>query len=754
MTIAGLRASLELKARVKRGSVSSLLFVLTLGVAFVGAAQAQVVEEDPGTSVETCIGCHSSGDAVPVGNIADSNDAHYIDQDPRGPASESGYRQVNVTPTAVDVTGSQVILDFTAADENGDAIDNLFDSDGRFNLTKLVNGALPGDPTQWQQLIPGRRYERFTEAGGVFESFGGGAYRYTSVWDPTTIPVAAGDTLRLAIQISAGDIPPANAWCDFDASLTAANNCTSPVSITRDIVQTDTCNGCHGVTSDVFLREHGSRTKVEYCVTCHNPAIGDTDMTVLIHKIHYGAELTNGDDYLGGKFADVVFTKDIDNCTTCHAQGGADQSNWRTEPNRDACGSCHDDVNFDTGENHPDGGGIQLTNKFCSNCHPPVGDLSLTLFPVPAVHEGVARAEEGGFYRGVGNGYSIDGLSWDIDAETLTVDFSVTRDGQKMILDTDPRWSNGARLAVIVGWSTHEYTNEGAGSTPAPAQPVSVNGLDVGGLISDEGGGNYQTVFDLSSYGFETVTVAMEGHPQADLAGDLTYESIPVRSAFANISIEKRGVTQARRSVIDIDKCNACHDTAGAGLSLHGNNRADEMQVCVICHNPDVTDIRQRPADPAMSLDGKREQTVDMKRMIHGIHTGADLQDGLVIYGFGGFPHDYSEVEFIGNSMNCLTCHEEGTYSTEAAWQALATTVDTGLDVTTPVDDLNISQVTSTCSSCHDADRATNHMLLNGGSFIALDDDIAIAAPEPATLPLAAAALGTLAALAYRRRRQ
>jgi hypothetical protein len=45
-------------------------------------------------------------------------------------------------------------------------------------------------------------------------------------------------------------------------------------------------------------------------------------------------------------------------------------------------------------------------------------------------------------------------------------------------------------------------------------------------------------------------------------------------------------------------------------------------------------------------------------------------------------------------------------------------------------------------------------MVLNGGSFIALDEDIAIAAPEPAGLPLAVSALGTLAALAYRKRRQ
>jgi OmcA/MtrC family decaheme c-type cytochrome len=742
------------------GTLLSALLFWCLSFAVTGTARAQVAELDDGFSVEACIGCHTAAGAAPVADVANPNDMHYVDQDPRGPARESGYRQVNVTPNLVDVTGSQVVLTFTATDEDGNAIDNLFDSDGRFNLAKLNAGANLGDPTEWQQLLPAaspnRRTERFTTTGGLFEFLGTGTYRYTSVWDPTTVPIAAGDTLRLAVQISASDIPPGNGWCDFDASLTAANNCTSPVSLTRDIVQTETCNGCHGVTSDTMLVEHGGRTQVEYCVTCHNPEIGETEMTPLIHKIHYGAHLTM--PFLDGKFENVEFTKDIDNCIACHTGGGVDEDNWKTVPNRTACASCHDDVNFDTGENH----GQQPTNLFCANCHPSSGDATASLRPVPAVHQNtsradenaVARPDEAGFYRGDGNGYSIDSLTFDRTTEELTVNFSVTRAGQKMSLQSDPRWANGARLAIDVAWSTAEYTNEGSGSTPAPAQPLSIDGLDVGGAVSDEGNGDYQAIIDMSSYGFDTVTVAIEGHPQADLSGTGSYASIPVRSVFMDFNIEDRGITQPRRQIVDIDKCNDCHDADGAGLALHGNNRVSEPQVCVLCHNPDATDIRQRPADPAMALDGKREVPIDFKRMIHGIHAGAELDEGLVVYGFGGNPHDYSTVEFPANSQNCLTCHLPGTYGAENAWQALASTTDTGADVTSPVDDLNISQVTSVCSSCHDTVRATNHMLLNGGSYIALDEDIAIAAvPEPSSLALSLTAVSTLLGLACWRRR-
>ena len=43
----------------------------------------------------------------------------------------------------------------------------------------------------------------------------------------------------------------------------------------------------------------------------------------------------------------------------------------------------------------------------------------------------------------------------------------------------------------------------------------------------------------------------------------------------------------ARRLVVDIAKCDVCHDV----LSLHGNNRTDEPGVCAVCHNPNATDV-------------------------------------------------------------------------------------------------------------------------------------------------------------------
>jgi len=737
-----MRLVLHLKSpamRVELGSALVLLAVLA-----VAAADARASDLDNGTSVEGCIGCHAAGSAVPVADIADQRDAHYVDLDPRGPATTSTYRQLDVTLGSVDVTGSKVVVDFTVKDENGADVGNIFASDGRFNATKLAEGAGAGDPSEWQSLITS---ERFTTTGGVFESLGGAAYRYTSVFDPTTVPVAMGETLRVAVQISASDLPTSNGWCDFDADLAFANGCSDPVTLTRDIVQTTICNDCHGVTSDTKLAFHGGgRTEVEYCVTCHNPGIGETDMTPLIHKIHYGSQLADGfRDY-----SHVTFTKDIDDCASCHAGGGTDETNWATQPNRTSCGSCHDDVNFDTGENHG-AGGQQLTNRFCANCHPPDGPWTKSQLPVSTVHQGPARAAEAGLYRGGTNGFAIDGLGYDVSTRKLTVDYSVTKDGARMVLQSDPEWTNGGRLSIRTGWSTEEYTNEGSDSSPAPAQPLSFDALDVGGSVVDMGEGRYRTVLDVPSDAFGNLIVFLEGRPVADLRGDGETTTIPVQNAFANVNIELREPLRARRAVIDIAKCNACHDGSGAGLAFHGNNRTNEMQACVVCHNNDATDIGRRPADPGTTPDEKREESVDIKRMIHGIHSGNQLQDGLVIYGFGGTPHDYSSVGFVGNNANCLTCHLAGTYSTDAAWLTLPSTIDTGEELTDPSDDLNISPISSVCSSCHDDDRAKHHMVLNGGSFMAVDGQITLPVPEPGSLLLTLAACGALRSLVRRR---
>lgn len=709
-------------------------------------------DPSPSASIEGCVGCHGEGRAVPVANNTQPGDAHFVDPNPAGPLTASGYRALDTEILTVDVGGTSVVIEFEVRDELGVPVPDLLAADGRFALARLLPPVGIGDPTRWDSLItrienpgtvgdgPGLPAVQATAEGftsGVFEALGGGLYRYTSAFDPTTGGIVAGETLRLAIQLSAGDLPADNGICDFDASLVAPNDCVSPVSLTRDIVQTATCNGCHGVTSETRLALHGGgRTDVEYCVTCHNPGSTDAnsgntvDMTVMIHKIHAGSTLENGYKIWGFRntlhdYSNVNYTKDLVDCRSCHTDMGADSDSWRETPTREACGSCHDDVNFDTGENHGSGGAQLLPqddNRFCSNCHPADGVRTAALLPVDSTHS--ARAVEAALYQGPGNGYRLESVVYDPLTNSVQADFAVVRDGVPLDLASAPQFGPGGRLALYLAWNNGEFDNVGSGATPA--QPVSVNALSTGGAVSALGGGTYRAVIPRPTSARGAATVHLEGHPVADFDNDGSFEgNVPVRSVFASLDVDGgRGSSAPRRVVVDSAKCNQCHDAGGAGLAIHGDNRVGEIQVCTVCHNPDATDVNRRPDDPTTTPDGKEEVSIDLKRIIHQIHSGVELENGLFVYGFGGRVNDFSKVNFIGNRQNCETCHLPGTYSTEAAGSAAPSTIDTGSDLATPVDDLNISPTAATCESCHDDAISRGHMEQNGASFSALDADI------------------------------
>jgi OmcA/MtrC family decaheme c-type cytochrome len=76
-------------------------------------------------------------------------------------------------------------------------------------------------------------------------------------------------------------------------------------------------------------------------------------------------------------------------------------------------------------------------------------------------------------------------------------------------------------------------------------------------------------------------------------------------------------------------------------------------------------------------------------------------------------------VVFPGNLANCENCHRSGTYYPVGA-SALAATIDTGADRSTPYDDLNITPNAAACWGCHDRPVAVAHMTQFGGAFDAV----------------------------------
>jgi OmcA/MtrC family decaheme c-type cytochrome len=222
-------------------------------------------------------------------------------------------------------------------------------------------------------------------------------------------------------------------------------------------------------------------------------------------------------------------------------------------------------------------------------------------------------------------------------------------------------------------------------------------------------------------------------------AGSFT-DRLPVTSVFKDYAIT--GAVAARRVVVDIVKCDVCHSV----LSLHGNNRTDEPGVCVICHNPNATDASRRPSTAGVltgGTDGKLEESIDFKTMIHAIHAGESGKGGfrtkgITVYGFGGSVNDFSNVVFPGKLNDCSKCHAGTSYQLAGTWAAptaggiLGNSISTGASATDASDNLRISPTAAVCSSCHDSALTKVHMqdAFNGGIFSVTQTALKAAAEE------------------------
>jgi OmcA/MtrC family decaheme c-type cytochrome len=672
------------------------------------------------------------------------------EQGEQGPPGDSGDGAlptvqeadvINATIIGVTVS-SPPVVEFRLTDERGQGLVGLPGSAIGFTFAKLIPGS-DGNADDWQSYI--NTIEEANDIGSGTEDQVqatrdrgdddklvdnlDGSYTYTfgidvtDVTEPLAVAYEPDLTHRVAAQISGfADVDnPIYTWRPSDDATMGL--------FSRDIVTVDTCNNCH----DRLELHGGSRNETEYCVTCHNPGSTDAqsantvDFKQMIHKIHRGEFLPSvqaGGEYAIWGFRDtkhdyshVVFPQDVRNCRNCHDEANTDDTpdagNWINRPTREACGACHDDVNFETGDGHS-GGNIPATNADCLTCHGPEA-----FRPVEQVHRLLAREAADDFE------YKITKVVNTGPGEFPKIKFKVKNpnDGTNYDIQNDDPFNQGgaSRLAIDIGWDTVDYTNTGSGShvpgfrPGSAAQVVSLNPL--GGGSTDNGDGTFTITSNVAVPMDVTgsLLVGIEGHPGVDVDNDGNADSIPVTSVVDYFPVTDASAVP-RRTVVAIDSCNACHES----LSLHGSNRTDNPQLCVACHNPNATDIRARNeagVDETTSIDGLAEQSIDFKHMVHRIHAG-----NIAVYGFGGGEHDYRHVVFPGELSNCGNCHAGDSFYPVNQNFVLATTTDTGADLADPTDDVNISPNASVCSGCHTSDPTVSHMIINGASFNASQD--------------------------------
>ena len=668
---------------------------------------------------------------------------------PPGPSSGNGVPvesaeliNIAVSSVAVPSGGGAPTVSLALTNDLNQGLTGLPAGQIRFVLSQLTPGTAGGS-SEWQSYVTRdtgsiTNGQATTERGsdGTFVDNGDGTYTYTFASDLDAYP--AGPVFdenkihRLGIEIRGQAPISSNGIVTF---LPTTGGPPASDADARRIVDNNTCNACH----DRLEFHGGPRTDVDYCVTCHNPYSidGDTgntvDMKALIHNIHSG----RGDYVIIGHndtehdYSEVVWTQDIRNCQTCHEEDDENTpqaSNWREVPNRAACGTCHwDDGIPDSGNDYAIQDGVHPLNLVftddtqCVDCHGPDSTVGGGSLQVAEVHR-IPEQEASGLFQ-----YNVISIANAAVGQTPSVTFSVTNpqdNNSAYDLGTDPAWTacdGTSRLAVTLAWITDDYINTGTGN--APAQPVSMNPLTAcGGTATNNGDGTFTVTSPVAIPAgiVGTLSAGIEGHPWVDINGDGASgfsERIAVTNAIGYQGIDGAEVVE-RRNAIAIERCDQCHNQ----LSIHGNNRTDEPEVCVQCHNPNATDINRR--NPPCSDDlGTDDVPIDFKRMIHRIHASGLTGVPYGVCGFGNSTHVF-DVTYPGHLNNCEGCHaptDENPfpYHPVEAGTIQGTTISDGAEAASPTDDVVISPNSAVCSSCHVSDLARTHMEQNGGNFAA-----------------------------------
>jgi OmcA/MtrC family decaheme c-type cytochrome len=407
-------------------------------------------------------------------------------------------------------------------------------------------------------------------------------------------------------------------------------------------------------------------------------------MKVMGHKIHMGANLPSvlaGNPYfiVGYRgsvhdYSEVHFPQDIRNCTTCHDSDAPKGYRHMTDPSRAACGSCHDNIDWETGEGHNDV--AQETDNQCSKCHIPQGEFEFDA-SVMGAHTIPTKSTQ------------LAGLNIEIlevtdtgPGSNPTVIFQVTNDDGSVVDITGLD-----RMRLRCGGPTTDYTTAFEEDAFDAVMSGDVYMKTLTEPIPDDATGTWG--FSADVYRFVTID---DGSDEGIEVREAAYNPIyyaPVTDAEA----------EARREVVDIDRCNVCHDV----LALHGGQRLS-IESCLICHRPNMTDEEVRPED-----EGAPE-SVHFKYMIHKIHTGHELVLDYTVYGYRGSENNYNHVGYPGDRRNCEACHLPGTYSVPVTDDALET--PTERDWYSPM-----LPAAAACLPCHGTVDAAAHAYVNTAPF-------------------------------------
>ncbi len=542
-----------------------------------------------------------------------------------------------------------------------------------------------------------------------------GTYTYTfkaalTGLDPTLTQTVLAVARRTTMAGTAMDL----------AMLSARPDNGTPIK--RELVTDAACFSCHKA-----LDAHGGQyTSPSNCILCHTPQSSDpdtgntVDFKVMLHKIHRGVDLAFKPYQIIGyqqsvaDFSTVEFPQDLARCTACHDPAAAQADRWGTNPAREQCTSCHDNISFDSPV--PAGyvlhsGGTQPANAQCAVCHPMTGSIA-----------GIQDKHFVGLLDPNAPKVVFDQLAVTSGPPTLTIQFRAQQNGAPLNILTTPL----TRLTATVAGNTLDETSaiqariQGTNTTSGPVGTLSAvdaaNGIFQYVFPDPTAGGNVCTnvmaanakvACALPAGATGTYEVGLEGYSQPVTGGPRYASFNPVATFVVT------GTAQPRREIVDTPtRCDSCHFS----LAAHGGSRTN-TDYCVMCHNTALQNgVSLKQGQSILGF------TLDFRSMVHKIHRGEDLVAG---YKIGD--SDFSDVRYPQSLTNCEACHTSKNWTLDAmvsstsyqpSQQTLYTCGDAGTDPTVACTNIlttpqPLPPQTSVCTSCHDAPYTLAHAQTN-----------------------------------------
>lgn len=754
-------ADLRVKARTSRGAdrdVAQLVCLPAGGVTptttVTTSTATTTVESSTTTTVTTTTATTTTGGASTTTTTQPV-------PDPPGAGLQATITNATITPdrsvvvtfTLTDAAGLPVIptgsattdekkarvrMTISRIDEDTETVESFSTAFTRYHCYITANQTSP--ITHQSSAQP------TMDSGGTFATVDAvhGIYTYTLHTKlPADYPATLTHTVGAQIERTVGGLRSvANPIYDFVPA-------GGTVTTERQVVATTACNGCH----DPLSAHGGGRREVRLCQLCHtdqavDPDTGNSiDFKVMVHRIHRGKDLPSiaggaiGDHYsiigfgqsettwsekkaacVGGAKAGLActgngdcpsgtctgttvvgvgFPQDLRGCESCHT-GAPQAANYREKPSAAACTSCHDDVNpsqVATAAGAPGANHVaeDQPEAFCRLCHTATADEDFDL-SVPGAHVIPERAA------------ILTGLQAEILSATGTASNPVTmtfrvRDSAGTALDVRSGFS---RVAIAMSGPSTDF----GGSSKLVITPTIVGSGSSGTLSAPDGNGIFTYTLSagnaLPADATGTWRVGLEVRRAVTVNGSSVNEAAP--NPVFDFGVGGASVTP-RRTVVATENCESCHDQFGKGFSIHGNLR-NNVEYCVVCHNPNANDAARRIPVIATGADAATA-SIDFKHMIHKIHTGENLtQQPYIVYGFGSAANDFGEVLFPGNRADCATCHVNGSQLLPLDAGLLPTRVSaisSGVEVVSG----SVPPITDACTSCHDDAAVMAHAQTN-----------------------------------------